>query len=351
VSGLSGARDLGQVAYDPEFRPGAKTAVFTCLGVRPGERTVLITDEESLPIGAALHEQFLAAGARVSAFVLEDLAPRPLTEFPEAVAAAMRGASVSCFAASAQPGELKAPIAMTAIANALGLRHAHMVNITPRIMLEGMRADFAKVDALSRWVLERVRKARTLTATTPAGTRLVARFAPHIRWLKTSGIITPEKWSNLPGGEVLTAPDRVDGVFVVDGVLGDWLAPKYGDLIGHPLTVEIENSRLTSARCARPEIARDFLAYTSSDPNSNRVGELALGTNLAVRDVIGQILQDEKIPGLHLAFGHPYSEHTGADWSCTTHIDIVGRRFDVEVDGVPIMRDSRFLVDAAALSS
>jgi leucyl aminopeptidase (aminopeptidase T) len=142
----------------------------------------------------------------------------------------------------------------------------------------------------------------------------------------------------------------VDGVFVVDGVLGDWLAPKYGDLSATPLTVEIENSRLTSARCARAEVARDFLAYTAVDPNGGRVGELALGTNLAVRDVIGQILQDEKIPGLHLAFGHPYSEHTGAGWSATTHIDIVGRRFDVDLDGVPIMKDSRFLVDEDALS-
>jgi len=347
--GPGATRDLSRVAYDPEFRPGARTAVVTCLGVRPGESAVLITDEEGLPIGAALNEALVAAGAQVAAFVLEDLAPRPLTEFPGAIATAMRRATVSCFAASAQPGELKARIAMTAIVNQHRLRHAHMVNITPRIMLEGMRADFSRVDALSRWVLERARQARSLTASTPAGTRLRATFAPHLRWLKTSGIITAEKWSNLPGGEVFTAPERVDGVFVVDGVLGDWLAPKYGDLSDHPLTVEIEDSRLKSARCRREEIARDFLSYTAADPNGGRVGELALGTNLAVRDVIGQILQDEKIPGLHLAFGHPYSEHTGADWSATTHIDIVGRRFDVAFDGVPIMKDSRFLVDDDSL--
>ena len=134
MSGGLAARDLCGVAYDPEFRPGAKTAIFTCLGVRPGERAVLITDEEALPIGAALNEQLLAAGAEVTAFVLEDLAPRPLTEFPGIIASAMRGARVSCFAASARPGELKARIAMTAIANEERLRHAHMVNITPRIM-------------------------------------------------------------------------------------------------------------------------------------------------------------------------------------------------------------------------
>lgn len=341
--------DLTRIEYDPIFRAGARSAVFTCLDVQPGERTVLITDREALPIAAALHEQLLAAGALPEAFVLEDEAPRPQTTLPPRIASALGAASVSIFAAGAQPGELRMRIAMTAIVNEQRIRHAHMVNITPRIMREGMRADFRQVDALSRWVLERVREGRTLTASTPSGTRIEATFSPDLRWLKTSGIITREKWGNLPGGEVFTAPARVDGVFVVDGVLGDWMAAKYGDLAAHPLSVEIADSRIRSVHCERPEIVRDFLDYTSTDGNSNRVGELALGTNLAVRDVIGEILQDEKIPGLHLAFGHPYAEHTGASWRSSTHIDVVGRRFDVEVDGEPIMKDSRFLVDYDSL--
>ena len=56
------------------------------------------------------------------------------------------------------------------------------------------------------------------------------------------------------------------------------------------------------------------------------MGEFALGTNTAVRDVVGNILQDEKIPGVHVAFGHPYAHHTGADWVSSTHIDCVGAR-------------------------
>ena len=43
------------------------------------------------------------------------------------------------------------------------------------------------------------------------------------------------------------------------------------------------------------------------------------------------MLQDEKIPGVHIAFGHPYTEHTGADWSAKTHVDMVGRDFDMLV--------------------
>ncbi len=347
---MSMARDLARIPFDPEFRQGARSAVFTCLKVQPGERVVLITDLACLGIGASLHEQLLSAQADLKPFILEEVADRPLSGFPEPIAAAMREAEVSIFAAGALEGELTSRIAMTKIVNERRIRHAHMVNITPRIMVEGMRADFAKVDALSQWVYDKVVGARELTASTPAGTQIRATFSRDIRWLKTSGIISPDKWANLPGGEVLTAPQRVDGVFVVDGVLGDWLAGKYGDMRPHPLTVSIEDSRIRKVVCDRSEIVADFRAYTSTDDNSDRVGEIAMGTNLAVRDVIGQILQDEKIPGLHLAFGHPYSEHTGATWRSTTHIDIVSRDFDVELDGEPIMRRSRFLVDYDSLT-
>ncbi|HYB53701.1 MAG TPA: aminopeptidase, partial [Thermoanaerobaculia bacterium] len=110
------------------------------------------------------------------------------------------------------------------------------------------------------------------------------------------------------------------------------------------LSVTIENSRIVEVRCANRNLVNDFMAYTSTDENSNRVGELAVGTNVAVHDVIGNILQDEKLPTLHLAFGHPYSEHTGASWASTTHIDIVGRRFDIWFDDEQVMSDGKFLI-------
>ncbi len=337
------------VPYPTDYVEGARNGVFTCLSVRPGERCVLIADRDNCEIAAALAAQFRLAGAHLTTFLLEECARRPITDLPAPIAEALETADVSCFAAGALPGELAMRIPMTAIVNRRKIRHAHMVNISPRIMREGMRADFVQVDALSLWVLERTRPAREIVVRSPAGTDLRATFDPSILWLKTSGIITPEKWNNLPGGEVFTSPARVDGVFVCDGVLGDWLAPKYGDMRAYPLAVTIADSRIVDIRCPRREITDDFREYTSQRPNSNRVGEFALGTNLALKDVIGEILQDEKLPGVHIAFGHPYSEHTGAKWTETTHIDIVGRNLDVTIDGEPIMRASRYLLDLETL--
>jgi len=235
---------------------------------------------------------------------------------------------------------------MTEVVNRRKIRHAHMVNINRQIMLEGMRADFQKVDRISQKVVELVRKASQIRAKTPTGTDLVADLSPSYKWLKTSGIISPDKWGNLPGGEVFTTPDEVNGTFVIDGVVGDYLCAKFGDLKKNPLTIRISANRLTDAECSNKELRDDFWAYTHTDENSDRVGEFAIGTNIELKDVIGEILQDEKYPGVHIAFGNPYGAHTGAEWYSSTHIDVVGRNFDIWVDEQQIMRGGQFLIEA-----
>jgi leucyl aminopeptidase (aminopeptidase T) len=131
---------------------------------------------------------------------------------------------------------------------------------------------------------------------------------------------------------------------VVDGVVGDYLCAKFGDLKNTPLTLEVRGNRLRSAKCENQELEKEFWEYTHRDENSDRVGEFAIGTNLAVHEVVGNILQDEKIPGIHMAFGDPYGRHTGAKWSSTTHIDVVGRDFDIWADDRQIMSRGKFLV-------
>jgi len=238
---------------------------------------------------------------------------------------------------------------MTDVVNRRRMRHAHMVNITGEIMTQGMRADFLAVDRLSQAVLDKVRAATYVRATTPAGTDIHAELSPEYRWFKTSGIISTEKWGNLPGGECFTAPAEVNGVFVVDGVVGDFLCARYGILRDQPLTIHIEGNRITKVSSENKALEKDFWNYTHTDENSDRVGEFAIGTNIGVTHVIGNILQDEKFPGVHIAFGDPYGAHTGAPWKSSTHIDVVGLEFNIwlgDADGEEqIMRDGRFLLD------
>jgi aminopeptidase len=147
-----------------------------------------------------------------------------------------------------------------------------------------------------------------------------------------------------PGGEIFTSPLNVEGMFVCDGVVGDYLCQKYGDLKDTPLFIDIVDSRIKSMSCSNKYLLDDMNSYTMTDENSNRVGEFAIGTNIALTKVIGHILQDEKLPSIHMAFGHPYSEHTGADWVSTTHIDCVGINIDIWLEDEKVMEKGKFLI-------
>src|SRR6266702_1635524 len=318
-----------KINIDPELIPGALNAVRVCLQLKPAERVTIITDEATSDIAAALRAEVEQIGSECSVFTLEHHARRPLKFMPEIILEDLATSQVSIFAAQSQPGELAARREMTAVVDHHGIRHGHMVNITRQIMLEGMRADFRAVDELSQRLIERARHAERIKCRTPHGTDFEGEFSPKLKWLKTSGIITPEKWGNLPGGEIFTAPANTNGTFVVDGVVGDYLCSKYGDLRDTPLMIEVRDNRIVDLACDDKELLEEFNAYTSTDENSNRVGEFAIGTNTTLTQVIGNILQDEKIPGVHIAFGHPYAEHTGANWASKTHIDCVGRDFDI----------------------
>ncbi|MBZ5688125.1 MAG: aminopeptidase [Acidobacteriia bacterium] len=337
---------LNQLPFDPEFAPGARNAVHVCLRIQPSECVCVITDEATLEIAAAIVAELEKLGAPYHAWVMEELADRPLRDLPREILEDLEQSQVSIFAVQAQRNELRSRIQMTDVVNRRKIRHAHMVNINRQIMLEGMRADFQRVDRLSQKVVEMVRKASKIRANTAAGTDLTADLNPNYKWLKTSGIISPEKWGNLPGGEIFTTPGEVNGTFVIDGVVGDYLCAKFGSLRETPLTIRMKGNRLTEAHSENRELEDDFWKYTHTDANSDRVGEFAIGTNIDLKEVIGQILQDEKYPGVHIAFGNPYGAHTGADWDSTTHIDVVGRKFNIWVDDQQIMREGRFLVEA-----
>src|SRR3954468_20814596 len=238
------------ITIDPELQPGARNAIRDCLRLKPEERITIITDEETREIAAALQSEVEEVGSQNSVFVFEEHADRPLTDMPAIILEDLAESQVSIFCAQTQRGELRSRMQMSDVVNRNRIRHGHMVNITRQIMLEGMRADFRAVDALSQRLVERARRARRIKCLTPAGTDYEGEFSPELKWLKTSGIITPDKWGNLPGGEIFTSPVNSRGVFVVDGVVGDYLCQKYGDIQSTPLRIEIENNRISDLQCS-----------------------------------------------------------------------------------------------------
>ena len=332
-----------------ELMPGAKNAVEVCLGVRAGEKVVVIADEVSRSVAASLERALEEQGARFTGLLLEDFGPRPMTGAPEPVLEALEKTDVGVLCMTPQPGELGARMAIVRVVERRQIRYAHMVGVTPEIMQQGMRADYRKVDELSDRLRERMQRAETLTVKTDAGTSFSAHFDRRLDWVKTSGLISPRYWSNLPAGEVFTTPATVDGTFVCDATAGDYFNGKYGDLQATPLVMKIGGGRLVGVECPRKDLEEEFWKYCHTDENSDRVGELAFGTNLGLSRMIGILLQDEKFPGVHIAFGDPYGSQTHADWKSRTHVDVLTRNCDVWIDNDQVMEKGRYQMDHLGL--
>jgi len=329
----------------PELMPGARNAVDTCLAVRPGEHVALIADEASRAVAASLAAALDECEAAFTGLLLEDFGPRPMRAAPAEVLNALETADIGVMCMTPQPGELGARMAIVRVVERRQIRYAHMVGVTPEIMQQGMRTDYRMVDRLSDKLRERMLRAESLTVKTEAGTKFSAHFDRGLDWVKTSGLISPRYWSNLPAGEVFTTPATVDGTFVCDASAGDHFNGKYGDLQTTPLVMKIEGGRLVQAECARKDLEQEFWDYCHTDENSNRVGELAFGTNLGLSEMIGVLLQDEKFPGVHLAFGDPYGSQTHADWKSKTHVDVLTRNCDVWIDNDQVIEKGRYQLD------
>jgi leucyl aminopeptidase (aminopeptidase T) len=310
----------------------------------------VIADEVSRGVAASLEQALEEQGARFTGLLLEDFGPRPMTVAPEPVLEALEKTDVGVLCMTPQPGELGARMAIVRVVERRQIRYAHMVGVTPEIMQQGMRADYRKVDELSERLRERMQRAEALTVKTDAGTSFSAHFDRQLDWVKTSGLISPKYWSNLPAGEVFTTPATVDGTFVCDATAGDYFNGKYGDLQATPLVMEIERGRLVGVDCPRKDLEEEFWKYCHTDENSDRVGELAFGTNLGLSRMIGVLLQDEKFPGVHIAFGDPYGSQTHANWKSRTHVDVLTRNCDVWIDEDQVIEKGHYQMDHLGLT-
>ena len=333
------------------LRFGAEQAIRKCIRVQPNDIVVLITDRECLEIGTELENVVRETTDAITTFVMEDFGERsedgsnPL-KFPAAIGNALQTATVSIYAASGKRGELKtfrSPM-LTVVDGRPELRHGHMINITKQVMEQGMSTDYDEIQALSKKVYDIVHKATKARVTSPAGTDFTVKLNPNWTWIISDGQITNEQWKNLPDGEVFTCAESADGIAVIDGCLGDHFS-ELGTCETFPVVVEITDGIATRLTCeARPDLEKELNDYIKQDANANRVGEFAIGTNVGLDCIIGNLLQDEKFPGVHIALGHGYPEKTGSPWKSDAHIDLVMRKVTIDIDGRVIMRDGKFQI-------
>lgn len=341
------------LAQMESMRPGARAAARTCMGIGLADRTFVITDRLTHGIGRLLAEEASDAGSEVLIHDLEQYAERPILAFPDGLHRELLRfrPTVTFYAASSQPGEVTFRTALrTFLLNELKVRHAHMPGITAQLMREGMRTDYRAVAAVTTAVYDMARLAERITVNTPDGTALTAIIDPNLRWVPCTGIYHEAgQWGNLPEGETFTCPQRVDGTLVAH-IIGDYFSEKYG-VLAQPVIFEIQASRAVDVRSENRGLVAELVAYLDSADNGRRVGEFAIGTNIGLKRLSGNLLQDEKIPGIHVAFGNPYPHETGADWSAAVHVDVIPLNCTIDIDGQVIMQAGRFDYELLGISA
>jgi aminopeptidase len=338
---------------DTKFKLGISNAIRTCMNVQAEDRVLVITDEKTAEIANALISEAKSTGADSRSVKLEDLGSRPMTEVPPGLLEIIGEflPTVTLYAADSVEGEVKMRMALTTNIRKIFTsrqlpipRHGHMVGISSQLISEGMTADYQEINRLTHQVHSLVKDAKLIQVTSRKGTEISAELNPSYHWVPCHGLYhQPGDRGNLPEGEVFTCPWKLNGVLVVD-VLGDFFSMKYG-VLDNPVTILVEDSLVKKVTCQDQHIADELLKYLKSAANGLRAGEFAIGTNTAVIHLSGNLLQDEKMPGIHVAFGNPIGYLTGADWQSDVHVDVVPVDCTITVDGKRIMEDGKFLED------
>lgn len=291
-------------------------------------------------------EEAQACGATVRSWLMEDLVNRPATEFPRSLADEVIAfkPTASYFIGGGLPGELafRQPM-LRLLTEQLRCRHGHMIGIDEQLMVDGMAGDYEEIYRVTRRIWSIVKEAGRISVTSASGTELEGTFSPALHWISSDGRFWEQgQWGNLPEGEVFTCPASVNGVIAAEEV-GDSFTERYG-VLDPPVRFVVRDGRVASVETPNRQLAAELREYLAQHPNSSRTGEFAIGTNVGLTRIVGNFLQDEKFPGVHVAFGDPYGFETGADWQCPSHVDVLSSHATVTVDGRALMENGRFLV-------
>ena len=306
------------------LRVPAETAIKQCMDLRPGESCAVVTDDKRKAIGEALY-RVASEITDHTVFVRYPPGSQHGEEPPRPVAGAMRTADVVLAPTTKSLTHTEA----RSDANAAGARVATLPGITEGVFLMGLDADYEAIEAHCEDVLAQVGDADEIQVTTPQGTDITFTVGGREWYLDTGIVHEAGEMSNLPAGEVFIAPETADGTFVVDGTMRP-----HGKLDGKLLSFEVEDGTVTDI--SDPDIREQVeTAAEEVGQDAYNLAELGIGTNVAVTDLVGSVLLDEKAGGtVHIAVGDDHA--IGGDTHAPIHLDGILTEPTVYADGEAI---------------
>ncbi|MEU5400102.1 aminopeptidase [Streptomyces sp. NPDC005963] len=327
----------------PDVARGAAELLHTCLACTGADRVLVLTDRATRPLAEVIADQARSVTS-ASVAVIPDIAAGYETARQEIERALdTHRPTVTVFAA-ADPGDLLAwdPTFWDHLER-LGARHAHMPALDDVCLGIGMAVDYTEVARFTLGVRDLLAGTRSAHITSATGTDLSLTCSPDRPWTPFTGLYQcGGQGGRLPQGEVFCTPLTAEGILAVS-VVGYPFNAESG-LLAEPLLIEVADGSAVAFDHPDERFASRLGTWLGDAPGGLRLGEFALGTNRSLPAITGNLLFDENVPGVHIAFGHPFPDYTGADWESPVHVDMVVERPSVHMDGLTVLTDGRYRI-------
>lgn len=308
-------------------------AIRDCMGTKPDEKILVITDEQKREIGLALHENAIRLG--YYSLLVEMKSGKINGEEPPAVVAELMQKFDVVLCPTAK--SLTHTNARRS-ASANGVRVATFPGITKDVMIRGMNANYKKIAALSIKLKEILEKGKYIRVTAPAGTDISFSIEGRTAYASKGLFHAKGESGNLPTGETFLAPveGTANGIFVVDGSMAG-----LGLIKNANIRIEVENGYAT--KISGGTLARKLKQQlNAAGKDAYNIAEFGIGTNDSAK-LSGVLLEDEKVMGtIHIALGNNVS--MGGSINVPIHLDGVVKKPTVWLDDKLLMKEGKLLV-------
>jgi hypothetical protein len=302
----------------------AANALKFVLGAVPGERLLIICDDEKLEIGEAFAKGALEIGLWTRLLQLET-PPAPRKRVPSQVLEILTGQTPDVYINLLRGIGDETPFRIRLIhleTRSKRARLGHCPGVTIDMLTEGALAltaeEHTKMQNFARRLIQTLSGTIKVEISTPAGTNLHLNVEGRPFFTDTQLDWKTMKWMNLPTGEVIVAPveNSMRGTLVCDVAIGG-IGP-----ISEPVTLDVQNGRVKEVFSENEEIVKKLEKVFMMDDWSNVVGEFAFGINPKAR-LTKEFLEAEKIFGtVHVAFGNNLDMPQGKNPS-KNHVDLL----------------------------
>lgn len=316
---------------DKRLTDAAEIALLRCMGARPGEKVLIVTDTKLHELGNIFFQTAQKIGVEA---MLMEMMPRLSNgeEPPLAVAAAMQEADVVLLVTEKSLSHTGA----RRKANEAGARVASLPGLTREMMARALNVDYEQIGSLSKTISASLTQGKSARLTTPSCTDLSFGLAGREGHADIGLYQHKGMFGNLPAGEAYIAPleNTAQGILVIDGSMAGI------GKIKSPITIHVEKGYAVEIRGGEEAALLNILLAPHGKEGRN-IAELGIGTNRQAQ-LTGAVLEDEKILGtVHVALG---DNHTiGGIVEVSSHLDGVILSPTLEIDGHILLKDGKMI--------